>query len=72
MKLEEKITKIVFFENAIFGIFWVAKKSKKSNLEKCKNLLKRSQIFIAAYQRRVLNNIFEQPEPSRNLFFKSF
>tara|TARA_B100000497_G_C7319672_1_gene213531 strand:- start:169 stop:444 length:276 start_codon:yes stop_codon:yes gene_type:complete len=54
-----------FFEDVIFG----SQKMKKSNHQKCKNLIKRCQIFIAAYQRMVLNNIFGPPEPLRKIFF---
>ena len=66
---EIKKKKLHFFENVIFGIFWVAKKSKKSNHQKCKNLIKRPQFFIAAFQRMALNTIFGLPEPSRKIFF---
>ena len=69
MKFEEKIAKFAFFEKLIFRIFWVAKKSKKSNHQKCENLIKRPQIFIAAFKRRALNIIFGPPGPSRKFFF---
>ena len=36
MKFEEKIAKIAFFENAIFGIFWVAKKPKNRIIKNVK------------------------------------
>ena len=62
---EKNIAKLHFFEDVIFG----SQKIKKSNHQKCKNLIKRCQIFIAAYQRMVLNNIFGPPEPLRKFFF---
>ena len=69
MKFEQKIAKFAFLKKSIFGIFGVAKISKKSNHQKCENLVKRCRIFIASFQRRVLNTIFGPPEPSRKNFF---
>ena len=58
--------KIRFF--AFFGLQKI-KKIESSKIEKCKNLMKQCQIFIASYQRRVLNIIFGSSEPSRKIFF---
>ena len=69
MKFEQKKAKFAFFENVIFAIFWASRKWKKSNHQKCENFIKRPYFFIAAYQRRVLNDIFGPPEPLRKFFF---
>ena len=69
MKLGEKYCKIAFFWRCDFWHFFGSQKIKKSNHQKCKNLIKRCQIFIAACQRRVLNSFFGPPEPLRKMFF---
>ena len=69
MKFEEKNENFAFFENVIFAIFGAAEKWKKSNHQKCKNLIKRPYFFIASCQRRALNTIFGSSEPSRKIFF---
>ena len=66
---KKKWKKMHFFENVIFGIFWVAKKSKKSNHQKCEKFIKQPYFFIAAFERRALNTIFGSSEPPRKIFF---
>ena len=68
MKLGEKYCKIAFFWRCDFWHFFDSQKIKKSNHQKCKNLIKRCQIFIAAFERRVLNSFFGSSEPSRKNF----
>ena len=69
MKFGKKNCEICIFLEMRFLAFLGSQKIKKSNHQKCKNLIKRCQIFIAAYQRLVLNDIFGPPEPSRKIFF---
>ena len=69
MKFCRKKLKILhFFEKLIFAVLWASRKWKKSNHQKCENLIKRPYFFIAAFERRVLNTIFGPPEPSRKNF----
>ena len=69
IKLGEKNCEICIFWKCNFYGFLGSQKIKKSNHQKCKNLIKRCQFFIAACQRIMLNNIFGPPEPSRKIFF---
>ena len=62
---EKNIAKLHFFEDVIFG----SQKIKKSNHQKCEEFIKQCQIFIEAFERRVLNTIFGSSESSRKIFF---